>query len=129
MYVCVLIELDQRRLFWLAEMMEEDMKIENEYNERYYIEMNETMIISFTESHTIMHTCTYNVYNSIFVVDALKKGMSQVLILHYFSKGLVSFEVPELTALLEHRKNEIEQSNMLLLLLVVREGAWNKPWI
>ena len=127
MYVCVLIELDQRRLFWLAEMMEEDMKIENEYNERYYIEMNETMITSFTESHTIMHTCTYNVYNSIYYV--VKKGMSQVLILHYFSKGLASFEVPELTALLEHRKNEIEQSNMLLLLLVVREGALDNPRI
>ena len=56
MRVSVLTELDQRRLFCLAEMMEEDMKMESKYNERYYIEMKETMIDSFTESYTIMHT-------------------------------------------------------------------------
>ncbi len=54
--VSVLTELDQRRLFCLAEMMEEDMKMESKYNERYYIEIKETMIASFTESYTIMHT-------------------------------------------------------------------------
>ncbi len=39
----------------------------------------------------------------------------------HFRKGQRSFIVPPLKQLIEHRNNEIEQSNMLLLLLVVRE--------